>query len=299
MASCVSSHGEPKESINSYHPDGPASYLEFWAHSPANYSAPNKKSQENARGSQNEGPNEPDVGSPSERRQKTIHLRPLALKSWCRAYVSKNAYSSKRSCLTHKELDLIPSQRIFHTWCALFPETPRNEMGNETQTSLAKTKTHSLKRPWNDVHTREIGTRKPLTFLISFLMDLPTIQGGVVTNLTAIGLDKYKKDYVEVHPEVDQNITKTNSPNCKCWKKDKCLTPINVWTNWKNLQCPRHMTPMKFSSIRRPDGSTWEYWKRKEPISFLKQCRVAQWKRAEADSPYRDLDYSGYRKKRI
>ena len=90
-------------------------------------------------------------------------------------------------------------------------------------------------------------------------MDLPTIQGGVVTNLTAIGLDKYKKDYVEVHPEVDEKITKADSPNCKCWEKDKCLTPINVWTNWKNLQCPRHMTPMKFSSIRRPDGSTWEY----------------------------------------
>ena len=29
MASCVSSPGETKESINSYHPDGPASYLEF------------------------------------------------------------------------------------------------------------------------------------------------------------------------------------------------------------------------------------------------------------------------------
>lgn len=46
--------------------------------------------------------------------------------------------------------------------------------------------------------------RKPLTFLISFLIDLTTIQGGVMTNLTAIGLDKYKKDYLEVQPEVDE-----------------------------------------------------------------------------------------------
>ena len=82
-----------------------------------------------------------------------------------------------------------------------------------------------------------------------------------MTNLTAIGLDKYKIDYVEVHPEVDEKITRANSPNCTCWKKGKCLTLINVLTNWKNPQCPRHMTRMKFSSIRRPDGCTWEYYR--------------------------------------
>ena len=41
--------------------------------------------------------------------------------------------------------------------------------------------------------------------LFSFhFSDLLTIQGGVMTNLIAIGLDKYKKDYVKVHPEVDE-----------------------------------------------------------------------------------------------
>ena len=39
----MSSLGEPKESVNSYHPDGPASYLDLGAHSPAKYPAPDKK----------------------------------------------------------------------------------------------------------------------------------------------------------------------------------------------------------------------------------------------------------------
>lgn len=75
-------------------------------------------------------------------------------------------------------------------WWALFPKTPRNETANETQTSLAKTKIRSHKCAENQPHTREAAARKPLTFLISFLKDLPTIQGGV---MTAIGLDNYKK----------------------------------------------------------------------------------------------------------
>jgi len=39
------------------------------------------------------------------------------------------------------------------------------------------------------------------------------------------------------------------------------------------LLCPRHMTPMRYNSIRKPDGSTWEYY-RCPSSRFWTQCYV-------------------------
>ena len=129
---------------------------------------------------------------------------------------------------------------------------------------MAKTKTHSQKRAENDAHTRETATRKPLTFLISFLIDLFTIQGGVMTNLIAIRLDKYKKDYVEVHPEVDKKGEFAELQVLEeVFDSDQCLDQLE---RNKRPQCPRHMTHIKFSSIRTHDGSTQECY---IPMSLL------------------------------
>jgi len=53
---------------------------------------------------------------------------------------------------------------------------------------------------------------------------------------------------------------------------DQFLDQLEKHTS-KPIICPRHMIPMKFNSIKRPDGSTWEYY-RCPSSRFWTRCYV-------------------------
>jgi len=48
---------------------------------------------------------------------------------------------------------------------------------------------------------------------------------------------------------------------------------LDVLDKHEPLLCPRHMTPMRYNSITKPDGSTWEYY-RCPSSRFWTQCYV-------------------------
>ena len=128
MASCVSSLREPKESVNSYHPDGPASYLDLRAHSLAKYPAPDKKRTAKKM---------PEVPRKKARMNLTLDLLQkegkkqstldhwLFKKRWSGAYLSRT--STPRRDHARQRVGPRSLSKDFHTWWALFPKTPRNE----------------------------------------------------------------------------------------------------------------------------------------------------------------------------
>ena len=87
--------------------------------------------------------------------------------------------------------------------------------------------------------------------------------------MTPQGLDKYKKEYVEVLPELDGQGEITE---VQVLEEGEIFDPDHFLEHFTPT-CPRHKSPLKFNTIQRPDGSTWEYY-RCPASRFWTRCYV-------------------------
>ena len=89
--------------------------------------------------------------------------------------------------------------------------------------------------------------------------------------LEAMGLDKFKKDdLVEVSPEVDDRGEFTEVQVLEEFDPDQFLNQLKP----QDPICPRCMVPMKFGSVKTPEGGTWWEYYRCPSERFYTKCYV-------------------------